>query len=178
MIDTKERSNGLDAIISRNGRLLISVLEDIQEQYNYLPEEILREVASRMNTPLRDVYGIATFYNAFRLKPCGKHIINVCQGTACHVRGGKRVLERIEDLLDIKAGENTKDMQFTLETVNCLGACAIGPVMVVDGTYYGNTTPSKVETILSKYQFKAREEKDEKSKNIKRVGGLKKISAK
>ena len=175
MIETKEVIRFVDDIIGRNGKLLISVLEDIQDEYNYLPEEALREVALKMRIPLRDVYGVSTFYNAFRLKPCGKHIINVCQGTACHVRGGKRVLDKIENLLDIKAGENTKDMQFTLETVNCLGACALGPVMVVDGKYSGNMNPAKVESVLKQYRNKVREKKDEKDKNTRRVDNSKKV---
>lgn len=178
MIETKKVTRFVDDVIGSNGKLLISVLEDIQDKYNYLPEEALREVSSRMRAPLRDVYGIATFYNAFRLKPCGKHIINVCQGTACHVRGGKRVLDKIESLLGIKAGENTPDMQFTLETVNCLGACALGPVMVVDGKYNGNMNQAKVEAVLKQYGNKAREKKHEKNKNAKRAGKLKRVAAK
>src|SRR3989339_705270 len=175
MIETKEVIKFVDNLIGRNGKLLISVLEDIQDEYNYLPEEALREVAFKMRVPLRDVYGVSTFYNAFRLKPCGKHIINVCQGTACHVRGGKRVLDKIETLLDIKAGENTKDMQFTLETVNCLGACALGPVMVIDGKYYGNMNQAKAESVLKQYRNKVREKKHEENKNASRVKKPKKV---
>jgi len=175
MIETKKVIRFVDDIVGRNGKLLISVLEDIQDEYNYLPEEALREVAFKMRVPLRDVYGVSTFYNAFRLKPCGKHIINVCQGTACHVRGGKRVLDKLEGLLGIKAGENTQDMQFTLETVNCLGACALGPVMVVDGKYHGNMNQAKVESVLKQYRNKVRENKHEKDKNASRVKKPKKV---
>lgn len=174
MIEVKDVSKVVDNLISRDGKLLISVLEDIQEHYNYLPEEVLPEVSKKLKIPLRDVYGVATFYNAFRLKPCGKHIISVCLGTACHVRGGRRVAEKLENCLNIKAGENTEDMQFTLETVNCLGACALGPVMVVDGKYYGNMTPAKVESILKNYT-NVKEAKNEKHKNTNRVGKLKKV---
>ena len=138
-----------DLSAKHNG-LLISILEDIQAHYNYLPEEALRETAKKLQIPLRDVYGVATFYGAFRLKPCGKHLIHVCLGTACHVRGAGRVLEEIERELKIKAGETTEDKQFTLETVNCLGACALGPIVVMDNKYHGNMTPVKVNSLLRK----------------------------
>ncbi len=176
MIEIKNVAKVVDDLVSRDGKLLISVLEDVQEHYNYLPEEVLPEVAKRLKIPLRDVYGVATFYNAFRLKPCGKHLINACLGTACHVRGGRRVLEKLEGLLNIKAGENTQDMQFTLETVNCLGACALGPVMVVDGKYYGNMAPAKVESILKNYNHNSREKDNEKHKNTSRVRKAKKVA--
>jgi NADH-quinone oxidoreductase subunit E len=101
--------------------------------------------------PLIDVLGVATFYRAFSLKPRGKHMCLVCLGTACHVRGGQKILEEIERKLDVPAGENTKDGQFTLETVACLGCCAIGPVVVIDGEYHGHATIRKVGPILDKY---------------------------
>lgn len=130
---------------------LIAILLDVQETYNYLPPESLRQVARALGMPLIDVIGVATFYRAFSLKPRGKHICLVCLGTACHVRGGQKILEEVERKLDVPAGENTKDGQFTLETVACLGCCAIGPVVVVDGEYYGHTTVRKVAPILAKY---------------------------
>ncbi len=151
------------ASAKKHGYLLISVLEDIQERYNYLPETALREVAKVLSMPLRDVYGVATFYRAFRLQPRGRHEICVCLGTACHVRGGQRVLEKLERDLNIKAGETTKDKNFTLETVNCLGACALGPIVVIDGRYYGNVTPTKVSNFLKEYQGEKRGVKDEKN---------------
>ena len=151
MIETKKASKIVDKLMKRDGKLLISLLEDIQDEYNYLPEEMLREAATKLKKPLRDVYGVATFYNAFRLKPCGKHLVFVCLGTACHVRGGARILDKLERTLGVKAGETTPDKQFTLETVNCLGACALGPVMVVDGEYHGNMTTAKVDATLRKY---------------------------
>ena len=150
----EEVSKLVESLVAQHGKLLISVLEDIQDHYNYLPEEAIRETAKELNVPLRDVYGVATFYKTFRLKPCGKHLIHVCLGTACHVRGGPRVLEKIERDLNIKAGETTDDMEFTLETVNCIGACALGPVVAIDGEYYGNMTPAKVNSLLKKHQRK------------------------
>jgi NADH-quinone oxidoreductase subunit E len=130
---------------------LIAILLDIQESFNYLPPDALRQVARSLCLPLIDVVGVATFYRAFSLKPRGKHTCLVCLGTACHVRGGQKILEEVERKLGVPAGENTKDGLFTLETVACLGCCAIGPVVVVDGEYHGRTTVRKVGPILDKY---------------------------
>lgn len=144
----------LDEIMKANGNTrsgIISILHEIQAQYNYLPEEPLRYVSKKLNIPLIDLYSIASFYHAFSLEPRGKHLIQCCLGTACHVRGSHRVLEELERRLAIKAGETTPDQQFTLKTVNCLGACALGPIVVVDQEYHGNTRVQKVATILSKY---------------------------
>jgi NADH:ubiquinone oxidoreductase subunit E len=131
---------------------LIAILLDIQTEYAYLPPEAMRFVADDLAMPLIDVVGVATFYRAFSLTPRGKHTCLVCMGTACHVRGGPRILEEFERRLDVKSGDTTKDNLFTLETVACLGCCAIGPVVTVDGEYYGHTTIRKVNTILKKYQ--------------------------
>lgn len=131
---------------------LIAILLDIQENFNYLSPESLRVVAKALGMPLIDIMGVATFYRAFSLTPRGKHMCLVCMGTACHVRGGPKILEEIERKLDVAAGENTKDGQFTLETVACLGCCAIGPVVVVDGEYHGHATIRNVGPILAKYQ--------------------------
>ena len=133
---------------------LVSILQDIQGEYNYLPREPLVAVSQKLDIPLSHVYRVATFYRAFSLKPRGKHIINLCMGTACHVRGAPKILEKLERDLGIKAGETTKDKQFTIKTVNCLGACALGPVMVVDGEYHGQVTQSKVDTILKNVKTK------------------------
>ncbi len=130
---------------------LISVLQDINQEYNYLPKYALKFVAERLEVPLNQIYHVATFYTAFSLEPRGKHLIKVCQGTACHVRGGARVLNEIERQLGIKAGETSSDLKFTLETVNCLGACALGPVVVVDNEYHP-TTPADVDKLLKKYK--------------------------
>lgn len=127
---------------------LIAVLADIQARWGYLPERALRMVAESTGRSLVDVYGIATFYRAFSLRPRGKHLVCVCLGTACHVRGGPTVAGEIERQLGIRAGETTPDGLFTLETVNCLGACALGPVVVVDGHYFSKVRKSQVRGLL------------------------------
>jgi len=129
---------------------LISILEAIQAKFGYLPEEELREVAKKTGRSLVDVYGVATFYRAFSLKPRGKHLVWACLGTACHVRGGPLIAQEIERQLGIKAGETTPNKEFTLETVNCLGACALGPVVVVDGHYFPKVKTSSIKDILAK----------------------------
>jgi len=135
-------------------KALISILQDIQEEYNYLPQEALNIVSKTLGIPLIDIVGVVTFYRAFSLEPRGKHLITVCVGTACHVRGGPKILEEFERKLNIKAGETTKDGQFSLETVACLGCCAIGPVVVTDGNYYAQTSIRKVDAILKKHRKK------------------------
>jgi len=145
----------VDAIVDRHGdehRELIPSLLDLQNEYHYLPQEALQRVSKKMEIPLMQVYQVASFYKAFSLEPRGKHMITVCLGTACHVRGGVRLVEQIGRLLGVGPGETTKDQLFTLETVNCLGCCALGPVMVLDGKYYGSMAASKVDRVLNKYR--------------------------
>lgn len=127
---------------------LISILEDIQVRYGYLPADALKVVAKKTGRPLVDIYGVATFYRAFSLKPRGKHLASVCLGTACHVRGAPMTAQEFERQLGIRAGQTTPGREFTLETVNCVGACALGPVAVVDGHYFRNVTTSRVKPIL------------------------------
>ncbi len=127
---------------------IIQILQDIQEEYNYLPREILNEVSEGLRIPLSKVYSIATFYNIFSLKPRGKHIVTVCVGTACHVRGAQSILNEFEQRLGIKSKENTPDMKYTLESVNCLGCCAIGPVVVYDGKFHGGFKTKDVSKLL------------------------------
>src|SRR5512139_4282200 len=129
---------------------LISLLEEIQAKYSYLPEEALRMVAQKTGCSLVDLYGVATFYKAFSLKPRGKHLISVCLGTACHVRGGEIIASEFQRQLAIKPGETTSDKEISLETVNCLGACALGPIVVVDGHYFPNVTRPQVKEIIHK----------------------------
>lgn len=131
---------------------LIAILQDIQAEYRYLPREALQFVAKTLDIPLINIVAVATFYRAFSLNPRGKHTATVCQGTACHVRGAPRILDEFEHRLKIKAGQTTKDGQITLDTVACLGCCAIGPVVVVDHDYHAHTTVRKVGPILKKYQ--------------------------
>lgn len=130
---------------------LIQVLHEVQNEYNYLPQDVLKNISRALHIPLSMIYSIATFFAAFSLTPRGKHLCTVCMGTACHVRGAPAVLNRFEERLGINAGKTTQDMQFTLETVNCLGACALAPIVVVDGEYYGQTTVNKVDKLLEKY---------------------------
>jgi len=137
-------------------RSLISALEEIQERYHYLPPEALILVSERLDVPLSQTYAVATFYNAFNLKPKGKHSLCVCMGTACHVRGSPQLLDRLETKLGIPAGETTRDRLFSLETVNCLGACALGPIIVTDGEYSGQMTLQKTDRLLKRI-FKAEE---------------------
>ncbi len=133
----------------RQGEGLISVLEEIQAKYSYLPPEALKLVAERTGRSPVDVYGVATFYKSFSLKPRGKHLCSVCMGTACHVRGAPAVAEEFRRQLGVAPGETTADREFSLETVNCLGACALGPVAVVDGHYFANVRSSRVKQIIS-----------------------------
>ncbi|MFW6115106.1 MAG: NAD(P)H-dependent oxidoreductase subunit E [Thermodesulfobacteriota bacterium] len=133
---------------------IIAILQDIQELENYLPQDALEYLSERISMPLAKIYRIATFYNVFSLTPRGKYPISVCLGTACHVRGAPRVLDRIKMHLDIDVGEMTKDGLFSLETVNCLGACAMGPIMVVGNDYYGQMTPARVAPTIKNYRKK------------------------
>jgi NADH:ubiquinone oxidoreductase subunit E len=127
---------------------LITVLQEVQEIYGYLPEPALRHLSNEFNIPMSRIYAVATFYAQFYLNRRGKNIIRVCRGTACHVRGGKAILTAIENYLEIGDGETTPDYNHTLETVACLGACAMGPVIVSNGKYFGKMTPNKVEALL------------------------------
>lgn len=129
---------------------LISVLEDIQAKHNYLPPEALKVVADKTGRSLVDVYGVATFYKSFSLKPRGKHLCSVCVGTACHVRGAPVITEEFGRQLKTAPGETTPDKEFTLETVNCLGACALGPIVVVDGHYFSKVNSARVKQIIKK----------------------------
>jgi NADH:ubiquinone oxidoreductase subunit E len=156
---TQEMKADCDKIIeeySEDAGPLIPVLQDINLKYNYLPELALKYVAERLEIPLAQVYNVATFYTSFSLTPRGKHIVKVCQGTACHVRGGAAVLDEIKRSLGVEDGETTENMNFTLETVNCLGACALGPVVVIDDEYHP-TSPAKVDKLLKKYKEKDQE---------------------
>ena len=123
------------------------VLQDINHDLGYLPRPALKYVSQQLGVSLSLVYHVATFYKAFSLTPRGEHVIKVCMGTACHVRGAARVLEALESRLEIKAGQTTPNLKFTLETVNCLGACAMGPVVMMDEHYY-TVTPSKVDRLI------------------------------
>jgi len=130
---------------------LIQVLLEIQSENHWLPKEALEKVSEKLGVPLNRIQHVATFYKAFSLVPKGRHEIHICLGTACHVRGAPRVLDAVQDLLGIKPGETDADLKFSLETVNCLGCCALGPVMEVDGKYHGKMVPSRVADVLKSY---------------------------
>lgn len=158
MIDSKyDLEQAIDSIVKKyeaQPTALIMILQDVQKHYRYLPEKALRLVAAKMKLPLAQIYGVATFYRSFSLKPKGKNHVCVCTGTACHVRQANVIVERLETDLGIKAGETSKDLEFSLETVNCLGACALGPLVTANEVYYGNMTVSKVDRMLAKLQGK------------------------
>ncbi len=130
---------------------LIQILLDVQGQYNWLPKHTLLYIGKKMEVPLPNIYGIASFYKFFNLEPRGKHSILVCTGTACHVRGSVNLLQRIVNVLGVNPGDTTKDLRFTLDTVNCLGCCAIGPVMMVDDKYYSDPSQADLNKILKNY---------------------------
>ena len=150
----KKLAEQVEAILDSHQRdkgVLVAILQDIQAEYNYLPREALEEVGRGLCVPLSQIYSVATFFKALSLEPRWRHLINVCLGTACHVRGAVKVLEAMERELAIGSGETTKDLRFTLETVNCVGACALGPVVIVDGEYHGQMKTEKAKDILADY---------------------------
>lgn len=145
----------IDGIIRQYGgreSAILAILQDIQAEEKYLPKETLEYVSQRMQIPLGQVFRIATFYNALSLKPRGRHKIDVCLGTACHVRGGERILNKLERDLGVSVGETTKDKRFTLEAVHCVGCCSLGPVAVVDGDVYGRLSQDKVPALLKDFK--------------------------
>ena len=154
-LNRKQISSKLSGIIQKynnDSSRLVSILQDTQTEFGYLPKETLIELSKMLNLPLTQVYSVATFFKAFSLIPRGKHQIHVCMGTACHVRGAERVLEVFERELGIKAGGSDKDLNFSLETVNCVGACALGPMVIVDGTYKGDMKTELVKPLLENYK--------------------------
>ncbi len=145
----------IDGIIRQYGAresAILAILQDIQAEEKYLPKETLEYVSQRMEIPLGQVFRIATFYNALSLKPRGRHKIDVCLGTACHVRGGERILSKLERDLGVSVGETTKDKRFTLESVHCVGCCSLGPVAVIDGDVFGRLSQDKVPALLKDFK--------------------------
>lgn len=135
----------------KDEKYLIPILQDAQDEYGYLPEDVLKEIATFLDMSLSQVYGVVTFYTQFHLEPRGKNVLRVCMGTACHVRGGAEVLQAAKDELGIENGETTEDLKFTLETVACIGACGLAPVMMINDDTHGRLTPEKVKEILKEY---------------------------
>ena len=135
-----------------NQKELIHALHVVQAEFGYIPSEAISAISKHLKVSESEIYGVLTFYKAFKLTPLGKHVVTICMGTACHVRGAPRILEEFSRQLDVKPGETSEDKMFTLETVNCLGCCAIGPVVTVDGNYYSHTSVKKVDSILGKYK--------------------------
>lgn len=153
LVDPKEVK--LDELISHyksQKGALIPVLQQAQEIYGYLPEHVLKHISQEMEIPIAKVYGVVTFYAQFRLTPMGRNVISICLGTACHVRGGAKILDTIENELKIKDGETTEDGRYTLEIVNCIGACGLAPVISVNGEVHGRLTPEQIQGILAKYE--------------------------
>lgn len=143
-----DETNDLITQEMRNDGSLIAALESIQARYRYLPPEALILVSERFGVPLSQVYSVATFYHVYSLTPKGKHLLHVCMGTACHVRGSPQILDRLQTKLGVQPGGTTRDRLFSLETVNCLGACALGPIVVADGEYSGQMTAQKADALL------------------------------
>jgi NADH-quinone oxidoreductase subunit E len=145
----------IDKIIDKHqgdASSLIQVLLDIQGENNWLPKEALERVSQRLDVPLTRIQHIATFYKAFSLVPKGRHQIHICMGTACHVRGATRILDTVQDAIGLKPGETDLDLKFSLETDNCLGCCALGPVMEIDGKAHGNMAPAETANVLKHYE--------------------------
>jgi NADH-quinone oxidoreductase subunit E len=140
----------IDKYVNEKG-VLIQLLLDIQSEFKWIPREAIMRINKRLKIPVSEIYRVASFYTALSLKPRGKHLVRVCTGTACYVRGGPRILDSVERVLNIIPGETTPDKNFSLETVNCLGCCALGPVVEIDGQYYGKLSPATIGQLLSKY---------------------------
>jgi NADH-quinone oxidoreductase subunit E len=149
-VQHKNEALNLDAVIEHNKQGIIAMLYAIQQHYRYLPEDVLRELSQKIDKPLIEIYRIATFYKLFSLTRRGRHQVTVCTGTACHVRGSEQLVDDISNELCICRGETSADGEFSLTTVNCLGACARGPLVEVDGEYHGNVTQKQLKGILKK----------------------------
>ncbi len=145
----------VETVLQRYGGevgFLVSMLQDLQREHGYLPVAPLHELSQRLGIPLAQVYGVATFYKSLRLKPCGRHTVCVCTGTVCHLKGAATLVEAIRDRLALRAGDTTEDLEFTLQTVNCVGACALAPVVVVDGTYHARAKPRQMGRLLKAHR--------------------------
>lgn len=151
-IDYIELDRIIEEEFNNDKENLIMMLQAIQRRYNYLPRTTLTYLSEKTGIPLSQIYGVGTFYSTFSLEPRGKNIISICLGTACHVRGGGRIRDRIEENLNIHNGETTQDMRFTLESVRCIGCCSLGPVIKINDDIHGRVTSDNVKKILDKYE--------------------------
>jgi NADH-quinone oxidoreductase subunit E len=154
-VNQRQLKSKIKIILGRNDNdrgMLVSILQDTQAEFGYLSREVITEISRQLDIPLSQVYGVATFFKAFSLTPRGRHLIQVCLGTACHVRGAEKILDTVERELGIKPGENDKDLNFSLETVNCVGACALGPIVIINGKYSGEMKIEAVKPLLDGYK--------------------------
>jgi len=151
-IDFMELDRIIEEEFDKDAENLIMILQAIQRRYNYLPEPSLGYLSTKIDVPISKIYGVATFYSTFSLEPRGRNIVSICLGTACHVRGGERVHERIEEHLGIGDGQTTEDKRYTLESVRCIGCCSLGPVVKVNEDMHGRIAPDKIDKILDEYE--------------------------
>lgn len=151
-VDFMELDNIIEQDFNNDKENLIMILQAIQRKYNYLPRPALTYLSTKINVPLSQIYGVATFYSTFSLEPRGRNIVSICLGTACHVRGGERIRERIQETLKICDGETTEDKRFTMESVRCIGCCSLGPVMKINEDMHGRISTDEVEKILAQYE--------------------------
>lgn len=150
-IDLHQVDSIIEPYIGRK-EMIIPVLQKLQEHFGYLPRQTMEQVSYRMHIPLSRIYGVATFYAQFKMRPRGRNIIRVCKGTACHIQGSPKIAERIEENLAIQNGETTTDLRFTLEEVACIGACALAPVIMINDNPHGRLTADKIKDILASYK--------------------------
>lgn len=151
-IDYMELDRLIEEDFGGSAENLIMILQAIQKQYNYLPKPAIQYLSTKIGVPLSRIYGVATFYSTFSLEPRGRNIISICLGTACHVRGGERVHQRIEELLHVTDGETTEDSRFTLESVRCIGCCSLGPVVKINEDMHGRIGADKIQKVLDQYE--------------------------
>ncbi len=142
--------------LDKDQRELIHILHEVQKEFGYVPAQAISQISKQLKISESEIFGVLTFYKAFSLKPRGEHLITICMGTACHVRGAPMILDEFKRKLRIESGETTEDNQFTLETVNCVGACALGPIAIADGEYHGQLKTREVEKIIEKLMNKKR----------------------
>jgi NADH-quinone oxidoreductase subunit E len=147
--EVKEKLKDIFSHYQGEKQELIPILQETQEKFRYLPAEAMREISRFLRVPESTIFGVSTFYAQFKLTPLGRKIVKVCRGTACHVRGGAKILEETEKLLGVKAGETTDDLEYTLESIACFGSCALAPVVVIDNTVHGRVTTKKIKSIIT-----------------------------